>query len=83
MIGTRERAHELIDRIPETQLSDAVGLLEKILDPLHLALLNVPIDDEPEEEHERRAVEESEEWLKQNGGKGIPHDEAMRRLGLD
>ena len=82
MSETRQHAHELIDHIPETQLSTAVGLLEKILDPVTLALLNAPIDDEPEDEEERAAVAESEEWLNRNGGKGIPHDEAMRSLGL-
>jgi len=47
MSETGEHAHELIDRIPDTQLSRAVGLLEKILDPVTLALLNAPTDDEP------------------------------------
>lgn len=67
----------------EPQLSTAIGLPEKFVDPVTLALLNAPIDDEPETEEERLAVAESEEWLRQNGGKGIPHEEAMRRLGLD
>jgi hypothetical protein len=83
MSETRQHAHELIDHIPETQLSTAVGLLEKILDPVTLALLNAPIDDEPETDEEKAEVAEAHEWLKRNGGKGIPHDEAMRRLGLD
>lgn len=83
MSETRRHAHEIIDHIPEAQLSTAVGLLEKILDPFTLALLNAPIDDEPETEEERLAVAESEEWLKQNGGKGIPHEEVKRQLGLD
>jgi hypothetical protein len=83
MSETRQHAHELINHIPESQLSTAVGLLEKILDPVTLALLNAPIDDEPETEEERLEVAESEEWLRQNGGKGIPHEEVMRRLGLD
>jgi hypothetical protein len=42
MSETRQHAHELIDHIPESQLSTAVGLLEKILDPVTLALLNAP-----------------------------------------
>jgi hypothetical protein len=83
MSDTRQRAHEVIDHIPESQLSTAIGLLEKILDPVTLTLLNAPIDDEPETEEERLAVAESEEWLRQNGGKGIPHEEVMRELGLD
>jgi hypothetical protein len=83
MTETRQHAHEIIDHIPESQLSTAVGLLKKILDPMTLALLNAPIDDEPETEEERLAVAESEEWLRQNGGNGIPHEEVKRQLGLD
>jgi hypothetical protein len=33
MSETRQHAHELIDHIPEAQLSTAVGLLEKTIDP--------------------------------------------------
>jgi hypothetical protein len=81
MSETRQHAHELIDHIPEAQLSTAVGLLEKIIDPVTLAILNAPIDDEPETDEERAEVAEAHEWFKHN--KGIPHDEAMRSLGLD
>lgn len=81
MSDTRQHAHELIDHIPESQLSTAVGLLEKILDPLTAALLNVPIDDEPLDEEERAAIAEGDEWFEHN--EGIPHEEAMRRLELD
>jgi hypothetical protein len=70
----------VLDYIPEAQLASVVGMLEKMLDPLSLALLNAPFDDEPVTEEEAREIAEAEEWLKHN--KGIPHDEAMRRLGL-
>jgi len=83
MSNTRQHAHELIDNIPEAKLSAAVGLLEKILDPVALALLNAPVDDEPVTEDEKLAIAEADEWFKRNGDKGIPHDEAMRRLGLE
>ncbi len=83
MSETRQQAHEIIDQLPETQLSDAIGLLKTILDPVTAALLAAPFDDEPEDEEERLAVAEAEDWLQRNGGKGIPHEEAMRRLGLD
>jgi hypothetical protein len=76
-------AHELIDRLPETQLSALVGLLESIIDPVFAALRNAPIDDEAETQEERQAVAEAREWLANHGGKGIPHDEAMRRLDLE
>ena len=82
MSDPRQYAHQLIDQLPETQLSALVGLLETIVDPVTVALRNAPPDDEDETETERLAVQEARDWLDQNGGKGIPHAEAMRRLGL-
>jgi hypothetical protein len=83
MTDTREHAHKLLDRLPETQLSALVGLLETIVDPVAAALRNASIDDEPETEEEKRAIAEAHDWLARHGGKGIPHEEAMRRLGLE
>uniref|UniRef100_Q01YS6 Uncharacterized protein n=1 Tax=Solibacter usitatus (strain Ellin6076) TaxID=234267 RepID=Q01YS6_SOLUE len=81
-MSEREHAHELIDRLPETELSALVGLLEAIVDPVQATLRNAPVDDELESEDEKQAVAESRDWLVRNDGKSIPHDEAMRRLGL-
>jgi hypothetical protein len=78
----RQHAHDLIDSLPEPQLSALVGLLETIVDPINAALRNAPIDDEPETKQEKQSVAEAREWLKRNG-KCIPHEEAMRRLGLE
>lgn len=83
MSDTRQHAHQLIDRMPETQLSGLVQFLETIVDPVAAALRNAPLDDEPETEEEKAAVAEATTWLENNGGKGIPHAEAMRRLGLE
>ena len=82
MSDTRQHAHELIDRLPETQISAAVGFLESIVDPDKATLQNAPFDDEPETEAERQAVAQARISLQRNGGKGVPHNEAMRRLGL-
>ncbi|HBY60142.1 MAG TPA: hypothetical protein DEH78_09990 [Solibacterales bacterium] len=83
MNDTRQHAHRLIDRMPENQLAGLVQFLETIVDPVAAALRNAPIDDEPETDAEKAAVAEAKTWLQQNGGKGIPHSEAMRRLGLE
>ncbi len=83
MSDTREHAHQLIDRMPEAQLSGLVQFLETIVDPVATALRNAPLDDEPETDEEKAAVTEAKTWLQQSGGKGIPHAEAMRRLGLE
>jgi hypothetical protein len=82
-MSRREHAHELIERLPEAQLDALVGLLETIVDPVAAALRDAEIDDEPESEEERLAVAEGREWLARRGGRGIAHDEAMRRLGLE
>ena len=80
-MSDREHAHELIDRLPDAQVSALVGLLETIVDPVAAALRNAPDDEEPETEAEKGAVAEARDWLARRGGKGIPHEEAMRRLG--
>jgi hypothetical protein len=85
MDGAAEKhhAHELIELLPDSQLAVAVRFLESmLLDPVAAALRNAPMDDEPETEEEKQAVAEARVWLERNGGKGIPHDEAMRRLGM-
>jgi len=83
MTKTRQHAHQLIDRMPETQLSALVGFLESVVDPNETSLRDAPFDDETETESERNAVDQARASLQRNGGKGIPHAEAMRRLGLD
>ena len=82
-MSDREHAHQLIDRLPEMQLSGLVHFLETIVDPVTAALRNAPLDDESETDDEKAAVAEAKTWLQNHGGKGIPHAEAMRRLGLD
>jgi len=82
MATTRDLAHSLIDRMPETQLSGLVRFLETIVDPVTSALRNAPLDDEPAIEDDVPAAE-ARAWLDKNNGKGVPHAEAMRRLGLE
>ena len=82
-LGNEKRhAHELIDQLPPHQLSAVVGLLEAMIDPIARKLAAAPIDDEPETEEERRAIEQSKEWLRERGGKGIPHEQVLQDFGL-
>ncbi len=59
----KEKLHRLIDELPERELLPAERFLEYLrdrgVDPLLKALANAPIDDEPETEEERAAVEEA------------------------
>ena len=79
-MSQRNHAHQLIDRLPEAQLSALVGLLEAIVDPAAAALRTAPVDDEPVTEEEERAVAEAREWLKHN--QGIPFEQTAAELGF-
>jgi hypothetical protein len=70
MSDTRHHVHELIDRLPPAQLTAVAGLLESMLDREEIG------------EAEQRAVDEAKQWLRENGGKGIPHEEVLAEFGL-
>ena len=70
MSDKRQHVHELIDRLPPAQLTAVAGLLESMLNPEQIG------------EEEERAVEEAKQWLRENGGKGIPHEEVLADFGL-
>jgi hypothetical protein len=80
MSNPKEHAHELIDRLPRSQLTAVVGLLEAMLDPVSRAVAQASSDDEPETEEERRAVAEAKEWLEHHPG--IPFEEVLADFGL-
>ena len=80
MAGTKEHAHELIDRLAPRQVSAVVGLLEAMLDPVSLAIANAPIDDEPLTAEEEKALAEAHEWSKHN--KAIPHEQVLAEVGI-
>jgi hypothetical protein len=74
-IGDEKRqAHELIERLPPTQLSAVVGLLEAMLDPS--ALANAPLEEEEITPETAAALERARESLAR--GEGIPHEEILR-----
>ena len=58
MSDTRQHAHELIDRLPETQISAAVGFLQGIVDPA--------FEDEKISEKEEATVVRCKDLFKDN-----------------
>ena len=62
MIGTeglmsnREELHRLLDRIPESDVATTQKFLRSLVDPVELAMLLAPEDDELESAEERAAV---------------------------
>jgi hypothetical protein len=79
----KQRAHELIERLEQTQIPTAVRFLEFLLiDPVLRSIATAPVDDEPLTEEEDQALSRADEWLKARGGKGIPHEEVLAEFGL-
>jgi hypothetical protein len=63
---TRDTLHRLIDELPESELAAATRFLNYFRatsDPVLRALLEAPLDDEPETEDERRLMQQAREEL--------------------
>ena len=47
-VSDKQHAHELIERLPDSQIVTAVRFLEfMLLDPVFRSLATAPVDDEP------------------------------------
>ncbi len=78
-----KEAHEGIDRMTDRQVTRLKEFLSTYPSPLAVTCRNAPESEEPLTDEEARLVTEALEWRKQNGGRGIPHEEVMRELGLE
>jgi hypothetical protein len=74
----RERLHEIIDLLLADRLQEAESALTPLLDPVGLAFLNAPEDDEELTEAEIRAVDEARAEFER--GEAVSLDEAMNEL---
>ena len=81
MTDNRGHAHQLIDRLPEAQLSGLVRFSETIVDPFAATLRSAPPDDEIFTTEDRQAVAEADEWLKHNDP--VPLETVLADFGLD
>ena len=82
MTDIRKRVHEEVDHMTDEEVLGLKDFLATYPDWLGAILRNAPLDDEPLTEEEERSIIESEEWFERNGGRGIPHEEILRRHGL-
>jgi hypothetical protein len=80
---TRDTLHRLIDELPESELAVAerfLNYLHATADPVLRTLLEAPLDDEPETDEERHAVQEAREELARGEVRTL--EEVRRELGL-
>lgn len=79
---TKERLHDLVERLPVDDVPVAMRLLEGLLatgDPVLRALLASPPDDESESDEERAAVTDARR-ARAAGERPIPQAEAERLM---
>ena len=55
----RHELHTLLDHIPDGDVPSLRKILRALADPVELAILTAPLDDEPETEEERTSVASS------------------------
>ena len=82
-VTEKQHAHELIERLPDEQISTVVRFLEfMLLDPVVRALATAPADDEPVTEEDRQRYHDGQAWFARRGGKGIPMEEVLSEFGF-
>jgi len=80
MAADKQHAHKLIEHLAPDQVPAAIGMLERLLDPVARAIANAPVDDEPLTEADEKALAQARESSK--AGKWIPHEEVLAEFGL-
>jgi hypothetical protein len=77
---TRELLHEIVNKLPESELITAARILialDQPADSLKMLLANAPLDDEPDDDDFDGGLSEA------RSGPSITHEELLRRLGID
>jgi hypothetical protein len=78
---SRHTLHDLVDRIPEEELSAAQRFLEYLaVGPAYRAAWSAPPDDEPVTDGDAAAIARAQEEVR--SGSVVPHDDVLREFGL-
>jgi hypothetical protein len=80
MATTRERLHEMLDLLAEDRLADAEVALAHLADPMALALLNAPEDDEETTDEDIADLDATRAAYQR--GETISHEEILREFGV-
>ena len=84
MAMTKDDLHHLIDDLPDTEVQAAaryIQFLQNSRDPLMQALLDAPLDDEPETDEELKGANEA--WQEYRDGEARPWAEVRGELASD
>jgi hypothetical protein len=81
---TRELLHDIVDKLPDTELVTAARILTALEQPagaVQILLANAPIDDEPDDDDFDGGLTAARKELEE--GRTISHEEVERGFGLD
>ena len=82
-VSDKQHAHDLIERLEQGQIPTVVRFLEfMLLDPVFRSMATAPVDEEPLTAEEDEALTRADAWLRERGGRGIPHEEIIAEFGL-
>ncbi len=76
---TRDDLPRLISDLPESELETVRGFIVRRIDPVERALMDAPLDDEPETDEEPAAVAEAQEAYAR--GDAVADEDLDRELG--
>jgi hypothetical protein len=83
VMTTREKLHQIVDKLPEEELDAALKAIEsRADDPLIRRLEEAPLEDEEISPEEEAAVQEARDELAA-GAPLISHDEIKREFGIE
>jgi hypothetical protein len=75
----RAELHRLVDALPSGALDEARVVLERLVDPVALALLAAPVDDEPVTDADRADLEAGR--VEYRRGETLSNDDVRRAMG--
>jgi hypothetical protein len=80
-MATKQQLHDLIERLPEKEIATVYRLLAGLLaDPLWIASVTAPVDDEPYTPEQQ--ADDAEAQAAIDRGEGIAHAQMLREFGL-
>ena len=80
-MATKQQLHDLIERLPENEIATVYRLLAGLLaDPLWIASVTAPVDDEPYTPEQQ--ADDAEAQAAIDRGEGIAHAQMLREFGL-
>jgi len=80
-MATKQQLHDLIERLPENEIATVYRLLAGLLaDPLWIASVTAPVDDEPYTPEQQ--ADDAEAQAAIDRGEGISHAQMLREFGL-